>query len=139
MRLLLFLVACTTQGLPADEQPSSLRFTTSTMIPQNPPPNLDVTVTDLRAVRSAYRATTSLAHFAGGITHCPPDFGVHYQLKFYSDDSLVLDADVDAGGCSSVQLQPENSTRAATSAFFATLATSLQVPEAAIYPYLPPQ
>jgi hypothetical protein len=138
MRLLIFLVACNAQGLPGDELPSSLRFTTSTTIPQNPPPKLDVTVTELGAVRSAYQATTSLAHFAGGVQRCDVDWGVQYQVTFYSGDAMLLHANVDPNGCKAVQLEPEDSTRAATSAYFATLAASLQVPEASIFPYSPP-
>ena len=138
MRLRLFLVACNAQGLVSDVQVSSLRFTTSTEIAANPPPPLDLTINDLASVRSAYQATTSLAHLAGG-SHCGQDWGVHYQVTFYDQDFMVLHADVQASGCSTVQLMPENSTRSATSAYFATLADSLQVSEAQIYPYSPPR
>jgi hypothetical protein len=113
-----------------------LDFTTSTSIPQNPAPPVNVTVTDAAAVQALFDATLALSPVVPGDYNCPFAAGVDYHLTFTSGSaSAVIDFTPD--GCEWVTL-PDGSTRGASAAYWSLLATTLGIPEATIYPYAPP-
>jgi hypothetical protein len=74
-----------------------VRFTTSTTVPENAPPNVDVTLEDLSTVHALYKETLDLPAIAAGAMGCPLASGVVYHLTF-------------SGGCGAERCAPPRSS-----------------------------
>ena len=120
---------------PDPAQVSALHFTTSTSLPSNPPPAVDVTVADAATARAAYERTLALPEFPPGTYNCPFDFGVRYRLDFMSGPSLAVTVTANPNGCGEVQIPGTNTRRALPSDYWAALAQTLGIDESMIYPY----
>jgi len=114
----------------------SLEFTTSTDIPSNPPPALDITVRDAAKAQAVYEATLDLPPPPSGIHHCPLDEGIHFHLTFRSGSEVVTQADLQAGGCGFVSIAGilGNSWVEETNTYWPTLAKSLGIMESELFP-----
>ncbi len=123
---------------------ASVELTTSTSLPPNPAPAVHVTLSDVARAQSVYTATLALPAMPGGIMSCPADFGVSYTLTFRdASGALVMTATLDPDGCEEVSVVgaagagPTLWTATDTS-YWSTLAATLGIDEASIYPYEPP-
>ena len=117
---------------------TSVHFTTSTGIPSNPPPNVDVTVTDVSKVRALFEATITLPAQPQGTFNCPADFAVGYQLSFTSGATTTQFA-LDASGCEGLTGPDGFSAWAlANDGYWSLLAETLGVQNTTIHPYAPP-
>ncbi len=125
---------------PAFDEVTLLRFSTSSTIPSNLPPPVQITVTDATKAQDAYQATLALLVAqrtpAPGSHSCPVDWGVTYQLTFSLASGGTLTVTADPNGCQSVSI-PGTCVRSADSAYWSQLAQDLGIPESEIYPYSP--
>ena len=125
-------------GLPPASMVTGLRFV-PVMESVNPPPPVRVVVTDVSRAQDAYSATLALPAFLRRIS-CPIDFGVSYLLVFSFIDGSHLTVTFDPGGCRLVRI-PGSSDRMSFSTdydYWNRLAQDLGIPEATIFPYVPP-
>jgi hypothetical protein len=126
---------------------SAMSFNAITSVPSNPAPNVQVTISDPAALDVA-NAILDLPAMPSGTYNCPEDFGVSYFLVFTGGDpngggETVMTANLDPAGCQAGDITSDgqhvdNFWVPATSDFWSRLAGDLGVPEANIYPYLPP-
>jgi hypothetical protein len=125
---------------PAFDEVTLLSFSTSSSIPSNLPPPVQITVTDATKAQDAYRATLALPVAPTGVQpgyhSCPVDWGVSYQLTFSLANGSKLIVTADPNGCQSVSI-PGTCVRSTDSAYWSQLAQDLGVPESLIYPYSP--
>jgi hypothetical protein len=117
----------------------SAAFITNTSIPQNPAPNVNVTVADDRA-REIYSTTLALPDAPAGPRSCPADFGVTYTISFTAGASQIAQAVVGPNGCQVVTISSSKLglQLQASDEYFSELAVSLGIDEKTIYPYTPP-
>jgi hypothetical protein len=93
------------------------------------------TVTDAHQAVKVYEALQALPAYPKGIMYCPIDFGVRYQVTFFSGASKVSWATLEPGGCEAVKLADGSVRWAAThQEFWQTLAAAVGVPVAALFP-----
>ncbi|HJX62749.1 MAG TPA: hypothetical protein VJ860_02220 [Polyangia bacterium] len=125
---------------PAFDEVTLLSFSTSSTIPSNLPPPVQITVTDATKAQDAYRATLALPVAPTGVQpgyhSCPGDWGVTYRLTFSLASGGTLTVVADPNGCQSVSI-PGTCVRSADSAYWSQLAQDLGIPESEIYPYSP--
>jgi hypothetical protein len=122
---------------PDPAQVTALHLTTSTSLTSNPPPAVDVTVSDVVAARNAYVLTLGLMDFPSGTFNCPFDSGIRYQLDFMNGPTIAVTVTANPGGCGDVHI-PGTSERRTTGQYWADLAQSLGIDESVIYPYRAP-
>ena len=110
-------------------------FTTSTEIPQHPPPDLELT-TSGNTARAIYATTVSLPVYPPGVFHCLADDGVRYELVFWSGDLVVATATLDPRGCQTVTIDSQHGslTLRGLGDYYDTLASELGVPTSDLYP-----
>lgn len=111
-----------------------LHFTSSTEIPSNPPPTVDVTLTNATAAENIYTATLALPDFPPGEYNCPNDDGVRYEIAFLSGQSVAVSATLSPTGCGDVTISGSATRRVLDEGYWATLARNLGIAEATIYP-----
>jgi hypothetical protein len=118
-------------------QATDFTFTTSTTIPTNPAPSVDVTVSDPTTVQALFQETNALPVLPAGQYNCPADFGVTYHLTFVTQNGTTQYV-LDPGGCETVTIASDSSVvLSANPQYWQTLAAALGVPETSIYPYAP--
>jgi hypothetical protein len=127
------LVGCSGDP-PATESVSGLHFTSATLLAGNPPPAVDVTLTDPTPTRAIYASTIALPDFPSGTFNCPVDFGIRYTVVFDVGGAHALTAVLNPGGCGDVTISGSSTRRAIDPAYWASLALNLGVEEPAIYP-----
>jgi hypothetical protein len=132
------IAACGPSGSPPTSEIASLHFSTSTTIPDNPPPAVEVTLTDAAKARDVYAATLALPYFPPQGSSCPIDYGVRYTVDFSGAAGLVATAVLNPGGCGDVTLTGSSTRRILGTSYWSTLAGDLGVEESAIYPYVKP-
>ena len=122
------------------DQVASVSFSTSTSIPANPPPNVHVTVNDAARARALYQTLLAQAPFPQGNLNCPADFGISYGLSFLSSSGSVLaSATLAPNGCEPLAVRAGSQESDLWGEnVWPSLAQDLGIPEAEIYPYLPP-
>jgi hypothetical protein len=131
------LSACGSSMPPASEL-TGVHFGATTTLPPNPPPAVDVTAGEIPA-RNIYTMTLALPDLPGGVYNCPADFGIVYNLTFFSGNATAVTASVDPNGCQGVQISGSHHVRQILDeSYWTTLAQQLGVPESTIYPYVPP-
>jgi hypothetical protein len=137
--LALGMTAGCENGPPAASQVTGLHFVAITSLPSNPPPPVDITLTDADAgrARSIYQLTLALPETPAGTYNCPADLGVRYRLDFLSGPSIAVTVTANPNGCHEVTIPGTSQRRAITDDYWAALAENLGVAEAAIYPYSP--
>jgi hypothetical protein len=119
---------------PSPSEITGLHFTTSSSSPSNPPPAVDVTLTDATSSRNIYSATLALPTFPAGTYNCPADFGLSYSIAFLEGSSTAVTATLSPGGCRAVTISGPDTRRVLDDAYWALLARNLGVTESAIYP-----
>src|ERR1700733_7754814 len=131
------LAACTTSTTTTDPVITELQTMTAsitkaevvatTSIAQNAPPPVNVTVTDATTAQAIYDSTLTLPKFPEGGFSCPADYGVTYQLTFFSDATAIVTAAADPDGCSAVTITgpSESDTLQADDSYWKSLATDL--------------
>jgi hypothetical protein len=107
---------------------------TRTVLVANPPPPLQVTVTDPSEVRALYRETLTLPELTAPKPACPSDVAVRYHLTFRSGASVVMQADEEPDGCQRVVIAGVSNALVAGNAYWARLSKGLGVPESVMYP-----
>ena len=118
---------------------TSFDFASTTSIPANPPPAVNVAVTSAATAQAACATTLAQPTFPPGVFNCPNDFGVTYQLTFHdASGGVAFIASADPGGCESIGLSGGAATLQASAAFWSAIAGDIRVAELTIYPYLPP-
>jgi hypothetical protein len=153
---LLLASAC---GEPADSTQDALRaqigrvqtvtFQASTYILSNPPPAVDLTITDSGAAQDMANAILALPVMVGVASpsedHCPADVGVMYDLEFAGRaGDQVMQTTINVSGCQQAVVEKSDAyddvilTAAGHPDFWSRLAADLGLPEADIYPYHPP-
>jgi len=131
------LGACSSSMPPASEL-TGVNFGATTTLPPNPPPAVDITAGEIPA-QNIYTMTLALPDLPGGVYHCPDDFGVVYNLTFFSGNATVVTASLDPNGCQGVKISGSPQVRQILDkSYWTTLAQQLGVPESTIYPYVPP-
>lgn len=123
----------------------SCTFQTGTNVPANPPPQVDVTVTDPATARDIANAILDLPVMAPGNYSCPIDYGIGYFLAFTDASGQdVMRAFLFPNGCQWAEVTNGGPFPAAelwslgSPDFWSHLAADLGLPEADIYPYQPP-
>ena len=124
-------------GPPDPSQVTGLHFTASSSLASNPPPAVDVTVTEASPARAIYALTLALPQEPSGTYHCPADFGVRYRLDFMSGASTAVIVTANPSGCGEVLIPGTTPRRALTSDHWAAVAQNLGIDESTIYPYQP--
>ena len=125
---------CGSDPPPPTSAITGLHFTTATMLPSNPPPSVDVALTDPAPARAVYAATMALPDFPSGTFNCPSDSGVRYTIIFSGDTGQTVSAVLNPGGCREVQITGSHERRVLDDTYWASLAQNLGIPEATIYP-----
>ncbi len=125
---------CGSDPPPPTSTITGLHFTTATMLPSNPPPSVDVTLTEPAPARAVYAATIALPDFPSGTFNCPNDSGVRYTIAFSSDTGRTVAAVLNPGGCRAAQITGSHERRVLDDTYWASLAQNLGIPEATIYP-----
>jgi hypothetical protein len=121
----------------------TLIFAATTVLPDNPPPPLHVTIVVPATAQDACAATFALPTMPAGTSNCPADFGVSYSLYFEGGAGEgIMSATLDPSGCEQVQIADEshvaNLWAGASPDYWSRLCADLGVDETEIYPYLPP-
>jgi hypothetical protein len=121
----------------------TLVFSTSSVLPANPPPVLHVTIVYSPTAQDACQAILALPPMPAGSSNCPADFGVSYSLYFEGGAGEgIMSATLDPSGCQQVEIgdgsHNANLWAASSPDYWSRLAVDLGVDEAEIYPYLPP-
>jgi hypothetical protein len=128
------VVGCGSTEPPPASAISGLHFTTATMLPSNPPPSVDITLTAPTPARAVYVATLALPDFPSGTFSCPFDSGIRYTLTFRTDAGATTSAVLNPGGCGDVEISGSSERRVIDPAYWAVLAQNLSIPQATIYP-----
>jgi len=124
--------------MPPASEMTGMHFAATSALPSNPPPAVDVSVGQGPA-QNIYAMTLALPDFPDGTFNCPSDFGVVYNLTFFSGNAAAVTATLNPGGCRDVRISGSTPTRRVLDdGYWASLAQQLGVPESTIYPYLPP-
>jgi hypothetical protein len=131
------LIGCGSASPPPEQEVTGLHFTTATGLAANPPPNVDVTLTDPVPTRAIYAATLALPDYPPGAYSCPNDSGVRYTILFSVSGDGDVTAVISPTGCDEVTISGTTMRRALGSGYYETLATNLGVPLTSIYPYAP--
>ena len=123
----------------------AVNFETATSIPSNPPPDIDVTITDSGPAEDLANAILDLPVMPPDDYNCPIDFGISYFLVFTgAGGETVLRATLFPNGCQWAEITgggpPVGVERWAVNSpgFWDRLAADLGVPEVDVYPYRPP-
>jgi hypothetical protein len=131
---LVLVAACGSESLQPAEAITGLHFTAATEIPANPPPDVDVTLTDPTPSRAIYGATLALPVYPPGAYSCPNDWGVRYSIVFRAGQSDATTAVLNPTGCAEVTISGSSTRRAIDPIYWMSLAENLGIPQAAIYP-----
>ncbi len=114
--------------------PDTLLVTRISTFPQNHiPPLTPRTVRNALAVQRLYLAAYQLPHYPNGTTFCPVDYGIAYHLTFLRESLLLLQAELDAGGCRELALGPGDG-RMTNDAFWALFASVAGIPPNELQP-----
>ncbi len=110
------------------------RLTGMSVTRTEPPPVDQITFTfpdhvvssDRPAIAAVARTLCSLPPFPTGAFGCPADFGTSYLIVFTAGAAVVATVSADPNGCS--QVTGLGTPRAASGAFWASLAVALDLP-----------
>ena len=116
----------------------TLHFVATTTLPGNPPPDVNVTVSN-PAAQDACQATLALPSMPAGSYNCPADFGITYTLFFEGGDTEgVMIATLDPAGCQQGKIGDGSTSisfwTATSPDYWSRLAADLGVDESEIYP-----
>jgi hypothetical protein len=119
---------------PAVDQIAGLKFSTATTIPSNPPPSVQVTVSDTAKAQDAYQKTLALPVVRPGIRSCGMDSGITYRLTFLFANGLSLTVTEDPDGCGYVDIPGTCVRQGYPLGYWSQLAQDLGIPVCKIYP-----
>jgi hypothetical protein len=120
---------------------ASVHFTTSTTIPRNAAPAVDVTITDEATAQALFKETLTLPEVTPGPRSCPMASGVVYRLEFYGNcpekcaTPILLTVDFPPDGCATLTSPSLPDALSTSSSYWEDLAADLGIVESRIYPY----
>jgi hypothetical protein len=104
-----------------------------------PAPGVDVTVTDAAQVSSLFLATISQPAIPSDLMMDCLTYGVLYNLTFTSGGATTTEVRlVPDGNCQWITLQGFDTPLVPDGDYWAQVASTIGVPEAKIYPFVPP-
>lgn len=130
------LGACGSSMPPASEM-TELHFAATTTLPGNQPPSVSLLLGQTPA-QTIYSMTLALPDQPSGVYNCPADFGIVYNLSFFTGTATAAVATLDPNGCQQVRFSGSDEVRRVPDeTYWIALAQQLGIAESTIYPYLP--